>query len=132
MQWYACGDRSRARASPARGGSRRAPRLPGPQRTILANQQIQVRALLVGELEEHLLAFGILEPLAVALEELVRAALALDADEQRLLIVDPLAQLLGALRKEAAGRALEKQERRPGFELRIAGGELAIALLQRA
>src|SRR6185295_9884173 len=75
---------------------------------------------------------GILEPLAVAFEELVRAALALDADEQRLLIVDPLAQLLGAFRKKAAGRALEKQERRPRFELRIAGGELAIALLQRA
>ena len=41
-------------------------------------------AFLVGKLQEDLLAFGVLEPLAVALEELVRAALALDADEQRL------------------------------------------------
>ena len=90
------------------------------QRAVLANQQLEVRALFVGELEEDLLAFGVLEALAVALEELVRAALALDADEQRLLIVDALAQLLGAFGEQAAGRALEEQERRPRFELRIA------------
>ena len=61
-------------------------------------------ALLVGELEEDLLAFGVLEPLAVALEELVRAALALDADEQRLLIVDAA---------RAASRRLRRTARSP-------------------
>ena len=71
-----------------------------------------MRALLVGELEEDLLAFGVLEPLAVALEELVGAALALDADEQRLLIVDAAAKLLRALGEQPAGRALEKEKRR--------------------
>jgi hypothetical protein len=50
---------------------------------VLADEQVQVLALLVGELEENPLALGLLEPLAVALEELVRAALAADADEQR-------------------------------------------------
>ena len=44
-------------------------------------------ALLVGELEEDALALGLLEALAVFLEELVRAALAADADEQRAAIV---------------------------------------------
>ena len=82
---------------------RLAGRLPEPlaERAVFANQQIEVGALLVGELEEDLLAFGVLEPLAVPLEELVRAALAPDADEQRLLIVDAVAQLLGALGEEA-------------------------------
>ena len=85
------------RATPAARAVRRAgaaAALPLAQRAVLADQQVEVRALFVGELEEDLLAFGVLEPLAVALEELVRAALALDADEQRLLIVDALAQLL--------------------------------------
>ena len=82
--------RARAPRCRRRGGAR----LALAQRAILADQQIEVRALFVGELEEDLLAFGVLEALAVALEELVRAALALDADEQRLLIVDALAQLL--------------------------------------
>ena len=40
-------------------------------------------AFFVGELEEDALAFGVFEPLAVFLEELVGAALALDPDEQR-------------------------------------------------
>ena len=113
-------------AEPARGRLRRRAarrgRAPGARASgaVLADQQIEVLALLVGELEEDLLAFGVLEPLAVSLEELVRAALALDADEQRLLIVDAVAQLLGALGEQAVGRALEEQERRPRLELRIA------------
>ena len=102
------------------------------QRAVLANQQIEVGALLVRELQEDPLAFGVLEALAVALEELVRPALALDADEQRLLIVDALAQLLGAFGEQPVRRALEKQERRPRFELRILGDELGVALLERA
>ena len=101
------------------------------QRAVLADQQVEVRALFVGELEEDLLAFGVLEPLAVSLEELVRAALALDADEQRLLIVDAVAQLLGAFGEQAVRRALEEQERRPRLELRILREQLAIALLER-
>ena len=68
-------------------GLRRAPRRSRSAR-YSPNQQIEVRALFVGELEEDALAFGVLEALAVPLEELVRPALALDADEQRLLIVD--------------------------------------------
>src|SRR6266567_7482457 len=87
---------------------------------------------LVGELEEHLLALGVLEPLAVLLEELVRAALALDADEQRLLIVHALAELLGAFGEQAAGGALEEQEGRPRLEIRIAGDQLAVAPLEGA
>ena len=60
----------RAPATAGRGaaGVRRAP--------VLANQQLEVRALFVGELEEDLLALGVLERLAVALEEAVRPALA--------------------------------------------------------
>ena len=50
------------------------------QQAILADQQLEVLALFFGELEEDLLALGVLEPLAVALEEAVRAALAADAD----------------------------------------------------
>ena len=41
------------------------------QRAVLANQQIQMLALFVGEFQEDLLAFGILEALAVFLEEAV-------------------------------------------------------------
>ena len=91
-----------------------------------------MRALFGGELEEDLLAFRVFEPLAVAFEELVRSALALDADEQRLLIVDAAAQLVGALGEEPARRALEEQERRPRFEQRILRHQLRIALLERA
>ena len=74
---------------------------------------------LVSELEENALAFGVFESLAVALEELVGAALAFDADEQRLLIVDALANPLGAGGEQTARRALEEQERRALLELGI-------------
>ena len=91
-----------------------------------------MHALFVGELEEDPLAFGILEPLAVAFEELVRAALALDADEQGLLIVHALRQLLGAGREQAARGALEEEKRRPRLELRILREQLAIPRFERA
>ena len=48
--------------------------------------------LFFGKLEEDLFAFGVFEAIAVAFEEVVRSALALDADEQRLEIVDALAE----------------------------------------
>src|SRR5262245_65013700 len=89
-QSYGYGDRSMPLRS---GAAKRAvfarPRaLPFAQRLVLVQQQIQMRALFVGELEEDSLAFRILEPLAVALEEVVRAALALDADQERFEVVD--------------------------------------------
>src|SRR5437016_14660151 len=67
------------------------------ERTVLAHQQVEMGALLVRELEEDLLALRVLEALAVFLEEPVRVALAADADEQRLLIVDTAEQAIGAL-----------------------------------
>ena len=91
-----------------------------------------MRALLVSELEKDLLSFGVLEPLAVLLEELVRPALAFDPDEQRLKIVDALAQLLRPFGEQTAGRAFEEQERRMGFQLRILVLQLAIALFEDA
>ncbi len=89
-------------------------------------------ALLVGELEEDALALGVLEPLAVALEEPVRAALAPDADHQRLAVVDALGELIGAGGEQTVGRALEEQERRPRLELRILLQQLAVARLELA
>src|SRR5262245_58624370 len=121
MPWCACGDRSTRGSSGARGPARGARHLHAAlalaQRLVLADQEIEVLAFFVGELEEDLLAFRILEAFAVALEELVRAAFAADADEQRLLIVDAaLAQLLGAFGEQPARRALEEEKRRPRFE----------------
>jgi hypothetical protein len=67
--------------------------------------------LLVGKLQEDLFPFRVLEPLAVALEEFVRAPLALDPDEQGPRVVDAAAaQLLGAGVEQAAGGAFEKQK----------------------
>src|SRR5688500_3684875 len=87
--------------------------------------------LFFGKLEEHQLAFRILEPLAVALEEAVRAALAADADAIRLEIVHAIAaQLFSAGREQAVGRALEKQEGRPRLELRILLQQFLVAILE--
>src|SRR5207248_8183269 len=74
----------------------------------------------------------VLEALTVSLEELVRSALALDPDEQRLLVVHAAGELFGAFREEAARGALEEEKGRPRLELRVAGDELAIPLLERA
>src|SRR5260370_34260730 len=130
MLWCACGDRSPG-GGPAARRSARAP-LALAQRLVLAQQQVEVRALLVCELEEDLFALRVLEALAIAFEEFVRAALATDADAERLLIVDALAQFFGSLGEEAAGGALEEQKGRSRLELRIAGGEVCVALLQCA
>jgi len=85
-----------------------------------------VLALFVGKLEEDLLAFRFLELLAVFFEELVRTSFALDADEQRLLVVAGH-QPLGAFGEDPVGGALEEQERRARFELRVALQQLGIA-----
>src|SRR6185436_4379030 len=89
------------------------------QVTVLVDQQIEMGAFFLGEFQEDLFALRILEALAVPFEEVVRAALALDADEEGLLIVDALAQFRRALVEQAIGRALEEQEGRPRFELWI-------------
>src|SRR5207244_11756138 len=84
--------------------------LPLAQRAVLPDEEIEVRALFVGELEKDLLPFGVLEALAVPFEELVRSTLALDADEQRLLIVDAFAELLRAFGAQATGGAFDEEE----------------------
>src|SRR6184192_1890346 len=101
------------------------------QRPVLADEEIEMRALLGRELQKDLFAFGVLEALAVLLEELVRSTLALDPDEQRLAIVDAVAELLGAFGEQPAGGALEEEKRRPRLELRILAGERAVAVLER-
>src|SRR5687767_14376982 len=100
------------------------------ERAVLANQQIEVIALLVGELEEDLLAFRVLEPLAILLEEAVRPALAADPDHQRLLIVDAAHQPFRAFGEQAVRGALEEEERRPRFELWITAQQLGVAGLE--
>src|SRR5918993_2798082 len=66
------------------------------ERAIFTDQQLEVLALFFRELEKDLLAFGILEPFAIALEETMRAALAADADAVGLEIVHAVAaQLFG-------------------------------------
>ena len=102
------------------------------ERPVLAHQQIEVCAFFVGELQEDLLAFRVLELLAVLLEEAVRAALAADADHQCLLIVDAAHQPFGAIGEQSVRRALEEQERRPRLELRVALEQLAVARLELA
>ena len=110
-----------------------APALTLAERTVLTDQEIEMSPFLVGKLQEDLLAFGVLEPLAVALEELVRAALALDADQQRLGVVHAAAtQLVGAGLEQPARRPFEKQERRARIELGIALHQLAIPVFEHA
>ena len=91
------------------------------------DEQVPVGAFFFGEFEKDLLAFRILEPLAVFLEELVRVALAPNADEQRLQIVHPGAQLLGALGENAVGGTFEEQKGRPRLEQRVLGRQLVIS-----
>src|SRR5687768_13036199 len=78
------------------------------QAAVFANQQVQVFALLVGELQEDALALGLFKPIAVTLEELMGAALALDPDQERLTVIDALFQLSGAGCKQSVGRSLEE------------------------
>ena len=97
---------------------------------VFANQQIEVRTFLVGKLQKDLFALGVLESFAVLLEEAMRAALASDADHERLLIVDTTREPLGAFRKEAVGGALEEEERRSRLELWIALQQLRISCFE--
>src|SRR5262245_26997370 len=122
---HACGGRRRAGA--AAGAA-----LPLDECAVLANQQIEMIALLVGKLEKDLLAFGVFEPFAVLLEEAMRATLAADPDHQRLLIVDAAHQPVGAFGEEAIRGALEEQERRARLELRIAAQQLGVPRLELA
>src|SRR5581483_10315936 len=105
--------------------------LAGAKAAVFADEEIEVRALLLRELEKNAFALGVLEAFAVAFEEAVRAPLAADADEQRLLIVDPGRQFFGAGREQAVCRALEKQKCRLRVERGIFGEELAVSLFQR-
>src|SRR5262245_51652200 len=131
--WAAESPRARARR---RGGggtsSATAPALALHERAILADQQVEMVALLVGELEKDLFAFRVLETLAVLLEEPMRPTLAADPDHQRLLIVDTAHQPFSALGEEAIGRALEEQEGRARLQLWIATQQLAVTRLELA
>src|SRR5690242_15754886 len=102
------------------------------QRAVFAHEQIEVRAFFIGEFEKDLLALGILEALAVLLEEAMRAALAADADEQRLLIVDAVDEPFAAFGEESVGGAFEEQEGRPRLELRVALQQLRVPFFERA
>src|SRR5262245_31950685 len=102
------------------------------ERLVFANQQIEVIALFVGELEENLLAFRVLEFLAVLLEEAMRAALTADADHERLLIVHAASKPLGAFGEETICRPLEEEERRARLELRITLQQLRVSRLELA
>src|SRR4030095_5512391 len=94
-------------------------------------QELEVHALFLGELEEDLLALGVLELLTVALEEPVGTAFAPNADEIRLLIVDAARQPLGAFREKPVCRPFEEQERRTRFELRIALEQVLVSRFER-
>ena len=66
-------------------------------------------AFFIGKFQENLFPFRVLEPLAIALEEFMRAPFAPDPDEQGPRIVDAAAaQLLGAGVEQAAGGAFEE------------------------
>src|ERR1051325_2181847 len=102
------------------------------ERAVFAHEQVEGLALFVGELQEDLLAFRVLETFAVLLEEAVRVALAADADEQRLLIVDAAQQAVGAFGEQPVGGALEEEERRARLELGIAREQLLVPPLELA
>src|SRR5688572_5198721 len=87
--------------------------------------------LLVGKLHENLFAFGILEALSVFLEEPVRSALAFDADEQRLLVVDALAEPIGSFGEKTVCRALKEEERGARLELRVHLEQLGVSPFER-
>ena len=90
-----------------------------------------MRALFGREFQEDLLAFRILEPFPVALEEPVRTALATDPDHQRLPIVHALSELIGPGREQSIRCPFEEEERRPRLELRILLQQLLVAGLER-
>src|SRR6476661_481404 len=105
MPWYGGGDRSRQRSRLPASPPFRAARGPAAplaldQRTIFADEELEVRAFFVGELQEDLLALGVFELVAVSLEEAMRAALALDPEHKGLAVVHPVRQTSGARREE--------------------------------
>src|SRR5438105_3347605 len=87
-------------------------------------------ALFVREFEKDALALRFLEPLAVPLEELIRASFATDADEQRLPPIGAFFQFLSAGGEQAVGGALEEQKCRLGLEIGMLVDQLSIAPLE--
>src|SRR4051794_38371505 len=113
--------------------ARRGGRLGFGQRPILPDQEPEMLALLVGKLEEDQLALGILEALAVPLEESVRAALAADPDHQRLLVVDAVAaEACRAFGEQAVGGPFKEQECRMRLELWVSCEQHLVPLFERA
>lgn len=98
--------------------------------TVFTNEQVEMLAFLIRELEEYLLALGVLEPFSVLLEELMGPALAANTNHERLLIIDALAQPLCTFSEDAARRPFEIKERRASLELRIAEQQFRVPLLQ--
>src|SRR6185503_2588736 len=123
------GSRHPARATLGTAG-RWTPPLPLDEQAILADQQLEMCAFFVSKVEKDLLAFRVLELLSISLEESIGTALALDADHERLPIVDAVCEAIGRGGEQPIGGALEKEERGPRFELRILLEQLAVALLQ--
>src|SRR5262249_59982632 len=85
-----------------------------------------------GDPEEEGLASGVLKALPAFLKEVGRAALAFDADEQGVQILDARSEFLRTRREDAVRRALKKEERRPRLEQRVGGEQLRVPLLERA
>src|SRR5580765_665932 len=102
------------------------------ERAVLVDQEVEVHALFVGELEEDSLAVGVFEAFAVFLEEVVRAPFALDADQQRVQIAHAGAQFVCARREDAVGRALEEEKCRPRLEQWIGCEQFRVAFFERA
>src|SRR5215203_4536314 len=101
------------------------------ERAILANEQVEMRPLFVSKFEKDLLPLGILETLAVLLEEAMGAAFAADPDHQRLLVVDAVHQSLRPVGEQSVRRTLEEEKRRPGLQLRVPPQQLGVTLFER-
>src|SRR5688572_6060050 len=114
MRWCAGEDRSPRAFGPASpyralpGGS-----LARDERPVLANEQVEVIAFLVGKLEKDSLALRFFESFTVLPEKAVRPALAPDSDAQRFLVVHSVAaQFFDPSGEQPIGSALEEEERR--------------------
>ena len=117
---------------PAGGPTGRLPHtsaLPLHEITVFPDEQVEMVALLGRELEEDLLALGVLEALAVALEELVRVALAADADEQRAQVVPDVEEMNrhahSAHSRAVAGAGEDPSPLEKGAKRLIGGGPVA-------
>ena len=105
--------------------------LTGNQGPVLPDEQFEVLALLVGELQEDPLSLRVFKALTVLPEELVRGPLAADTNHQRLAVIDDAAQLISAGRKQPVGGALKKKKCRIGLELGVLGQQLLVAGFER-